>query len=273
MFDRAGRRGRARKCWPKALPAERIEVRRVARSALPRARRVSDHRPSRHARRLRRRLRGRARAALRLRARTAAAGDRRRPGRSRSAARPIAPRSSRHVPPSEPPAAANRHGCTSTASRTRRAVFDRARLAPGDRIVGPAIVCEATVDHGHRSRLAGRGARRRRVVARRCTTTRTASPGKRGRSSQRQQAPIPIRMLEIFNNQFAGIAEQMGITLRNTASSVNVKERLDFSCAIFTPRAIWSSTRRTFPCIWGRWARRCARSSPTIRTCSRATSS
>ncbi len=42
-------------------------------------------------------------------------------------------------------------------------------------------------------------------------------------------------MLEIFNNQFAGIAEQMGITLRNTSSSVNVKERLDFSCAIFTP--------------------------------------
>ena len=41
-------------------------------------------------------------------------------------------------------------------------------------------------------------------------------------------------MLEIFNNQFAGIAEQMGIVLRNTASSVNVKERLDFSCAMFT---------------------------------------
>ena len=41
-------------------------------------------------------------------------------------------------------------------------------------------------------------------------------------------------MLEIFNRHFAGIAEQMGITLRNTSSSVNVKERLDFSCAIFT---------------------------------------
>ncbi len=41
--------------------------------------------------------------------------------------------------------------------------------------------------------------------------------------------------LEIFNHRFAGIAEQMGITLRGTATSVNVKERLDFSCAIFTP--------------------------------------
>ena len=42
--------------------------------------------------------------------------------------------------------------------------------------------------------------------------------------------------LEIFNNHFAGTAEQMGVVLRDTASSVNVKERLDFSCAIFTAR-------------------------------------
>ena len=42
-------------------------------------------------------------------------------------------------------------------------------------------------------------------------------------------------MLEVFNNRFTAIAEQMGITLRNTSISVNVKERLDFSCAIFTP--------------------------------------
>ncbi|MBW4636559.1 MAG: hydantoinase B/oxoprolinase family protein [Iphinoe sp. HA4291-MV1] len=40
-------------------------------------------------------------------------------------------------------------------------------------------------------------------------------------------------MLEIFNNLFRAIAEQMGITLQNTSSSVNIKERLDFSCAIF----------------------------------------
>ena len=46
--------------------------------------------------------------------------------------------------------------------------------------------------------------------------------------------PADPILLEIFNHRFAGIAEQMGLTLRNTASSVNVKERLDFSCAIFT---------------------------------------
>ena len=40
-------------------------------------------------------------------------------------------------------------------------------------------------------------------------------------------------MLEIFNNLFMSIAEQMGVTLENTAYSVNIKERLDFSCALF----------------------------------------
>ena len=40
-------------------------------------------------------------------------------------------------------------------------------------------------------------------------------------------------MLEIFNNLFMSIAEQMGVSLQNTAYSVNIKERLDFSCAIF----------------------------------------
>ena len=41
--------------------------------------------------------------------------------------------------------------------------------------------------------------------------------------------------LEIFNNLFMNIAEQMGVVLENTAASVNIKERLDFSCALFDP--------------------------------------
>ena len=40
-------------------------------------------------------------------------------------------------------------------------------------------------------------------------------------------------MLEMFNNLFMAIAEEMGVALQNTASSVNIKERLDFSCALF----------------------------------------
>src|SRR5262249_7477341 len=42
-------------------------------------------------------------------------------------------------------------------------------------------------------------------------------------------------LLEVFNNLFMSIAEQMGVTLANTATSVNIKERLDFSCALFDP--------------------------------------
>ncbi len=50
-----------------------------------------------------------------------------------------------------------------------------------------------------------------------------------------EAAPCDRVLLEIFNNQFASIAEQMGVMLQKTACSTNVKERLDFSCAIFDP--------------------------------------
>jgi 5-oxoprolinase (ATP-hydrolysing) len=65
-------------------------------------------------------------------------------------------------------------------------------------------------------------------------------------------------MLEVFNNLFMSIAEQMGSTLENTAYSVNIKERLDFSCALFDPEgnlvanapATWWPTRPTCRCTW-----------------------
>ncbi len=60
------------------------------------------------------------------------------------------------------------------------------------------------------------------------------------RSAKRKEARIgkkadPV-MVEVFNNLFVSIAEQMGYALQNTARSVNIKERLDFSCAIFDAR-------------------------------------
>ncbi len=60
-----------------------------------------------------------------------------------------------------------------------------------------------------------------------------SSPSPASHLSLPSSSPDPVQ-LEIFNHHFAGIAERMGITLRNTSSSVNVKERLDFSCALFT---------------------------------------
>ncbi len=104
------------------------------------------------------------------------------------------------------------------------AVFLRRQLHPGDRIEGPAIVCEPTsttvIDPGWQGEVLGRG--------------ELLLTGQSAARQLKSAAADPV-MLEVFNNQFAGIARQMGITLRNTASSVNVKERLDFSCAIFTP--------------------------------------
>ena len=104
-------------------------------------------------------------------------------------------------------------------------VFDRTRLRPGDRIVGPAIVCEkastSVIDPHWTAEVLSGGE---------LLVEQSAAPPPAGVST----AVDPV-MLEIFNNQFAAIAQQMGITLRNTSSSVNVKERLDFSCALFTP--------------------------------------
>ncbi len=103
-------------------------------------------------------------------------------------------------------------------------VFDRGQLRPGDRIVGPAIVCEtastAVIDpHWEAEVLSG---------GELLVSDAGNEPAPRVTT---EANPI---MLEIFNSRFAAIAEQMGITLRNTSTSVNVKERLDFSCALFT---------------------------------------
>ncbi len=105
-------------------------------------------------------------------------------------------------------------------------VFDRANLKPGDQIHGPAIVCETAsttlVDPNWRAEVLSGG------------ELLVYESSDQAPAATVDTAADPV-MLEIFNNQFAAIAEQMGITLRNTSSSVNVKERLDFSCALFTP--------------------------------------
>ena len=106
------------------------------------------------------------------------------------------------------------------------AVFDRDTLVPGDRIDGPAIIREANA-------------------------TTVVEPGWQAEITAldhmvlRRVVPLPSRvavgttvdpvMLEVFNNLFMSIAEQMGVTLQNTAYSVNIKERVDFSCAVFDP--------------------------------------
>ncbi len=115
-------------------------------------------------------------------------------------------------------------------------LWDRNQLHAGDVLAGPAIVVEASsttvIEPGWTATVLSQG----ELLLERRNSTACDSRQSEAAGSLRPVAETadPI-WLEIFNHQFAGIAEQMGITLRNTATSVNVKERLDFSCAIFTP--------------------------------------
>ncbi|WP_339155677.1 hydantoinase B/oxoprolinase family protein [Actinomadura luteofluorescens] len=103
-------------------------------------------------------------------------------------------------------------------------LYRREGLRPGDAVPGPAIIVEANattvVDPGWRAAVNDLGHLLLDRVA--------ARSG--GRAAGTGADPV---MLEIFNNLFMSIAEQMGVRLRGTAHSVNIKERLDFSCAIF----------------------------------------
>lgn len=100
----------------------------------------------------------------------------------------------------------------------------RDRLPRGSLIDGPALLIEQhqtiVVEPGWQARVTERG----HVVLRRI------APRAARKAVGTEADPV---MLEVFNNLFMSIAEQMGVTLQNTAYSVNIKERLDFSCAVF----------------------------------------
>ena len=104
-------------------------------------------------------------------------------------------------------------------------LFLRDALQPGATIDGPAIVAErnatTVVEPGWQARLTADGALELQRIRARVSA----------RAIGTQVDPV---MLEVFNNLFMNIAEQMGLRLQNTAYSVNIKERLDFSCALFS---------------------------------------
>ncbi len=103
-------------------------------------------------------------------------------------------------------------------------IAERRRMKPGTKIAGPAIIVEPhgtnVVEPGWSAALSAAGDLILERVGARAA----------GRDVSTSVDPI---MLEIFNNLFMSIAEQMGTVLENTAHSVNIKERLDFSCALF----------------------------------------
>ncbi len=103
-------------------------------------------------------------------------------------------------------------------------IFARDSLPVGARIAGPAIITEPTgtniVEPGWQAEVDGLG----NLILQR--TEAKARPPAAGTEAD------PV-LLEVFNNLFMSVADQMGATLANTSWSVNIKERLDFSCAIF----------------------------------------
>ena len=104
-------------------------------------------------------------------------------------------------------------------------VFERADLLAGDRIAGPALIREANattvVEPGWTADITARN---------HLLLHRTAPRGREDAAASGQPDPV---LLELFNNLFTNVAEQTGIVLANTSLSVNIKERWDFSCAIF----------------------------------------
>ena len=124
----------------------------------------------------------------------------------------------------ETPTAIKRTSFFSQGAWRDAPVFLRADLRPGMTVKGPAILIEphqtVVVDVGWRLEISARDD----VVLRRVDPLPAAVAV--GTTAD------PV-LLEVFNNLFMSIAEQMGVTLQNTAYSVNIKERLDFSCAIF----------------------------------------
>lgn len=122
------------------------------------------------------------------------------------------------------PAVAERTRLFSKGQWHDAAIVRREAMTPGQIVTGPAIIIEpnqtVVVEDGWSAKLT---AKDHLVLVRVKALVQQAAIGTKA---------DPV-MLEIFNNLFMSIAEQMGVTLQNTAYSVNIKERLDFSCAVF----------------------------------------
>ena len=122
-------------------------------------------------------------------------------------------------------------------------VFERTALLAGDRLAGPALIREANattvVEPGWTAEVTTQNhlLLHKKLLPLPSSTgegrgegeARTPPPAGEGNE---KAAPDPV-LLELFNNLFTNVAEQTGIVLANTSLSVNIKERWDFSCAIF----------------------------------------
>jgi 5-oxoprolinase (ATP-hydrolysing) len=117
------------------------------------------------------------------------------------------------------------HSTLMAGARHDTPFIDRTALPPGSSVDGPAVMIEpnatTVIEPGWQAQVTERGD----LVLERVIPREQSAIG----------THVDPVQLEIFNNLFMNIAEQMGVVLENTASSVNIKERLDFSCAVFDP--------------------------------------
>jgi 5-oxoprolinase (ATP-hydrolysing) len=123
-----------------------------------------------------------------------------------------------------PPQAADTVDMHTGGTSHRTPVFLRDALQPGDKIKGPAIIAEANATTVVEPRWQAEVTPLDHLVLKRIE----ARPDRTAIGTS-----VDPVMLEVFNNLYMSIAEQMGLRLENTAYSVNIKERLDFSCALF----------------------------------------
>jgi 5-oxoprolinase (ATP-hydrolysing) len=150
--------------------------------------------------------------------------------------RPLTPKTAINKELTEPQPHANRKVYFAQQNWTDTPFYQREQLSPGHTINGPAIIVEpqTTIVIEPHWQLSVNG--NNDLVLTKLTQA-LAQPQaiSSNQQAQQNQQVDPIR-LELFNNLFMFIAEQMGLVLKNTATSVNIKERLDFSCALFNQR-------------------------------------
>ncbi len=127
---------------------------------------------------------------------------------------------------SEPPEALAAVETYMAGARHPTRLYDRKAMRPGCRIDGPAVIVEDIATTVVEPGWAATVNRFDQMILDR------VAPRPGAAAVGTEADPV---MLEVFNNLFMSIAEQMGEVLRNTSYSVNIKERLDFSCAIFAP--------------------------------------
>jgi len=121
----------------------------------------------------------------------------------------------------------DRIGIFTHGAHQEATIIDRSRMVPGSKVLGPAIIVEAHGTNVVEPEWAADVTLAGDLVLERVVERAVI------RDISTDVDPI---MLEIFNNLFMSIAEQMGTVLENTAHSVNIKERLDFSCALFNTK-------------------------------------